>query len=426
MSDNPTHHHSLRETLVPLRIPGYRRLLVSNLLWWQGMGMELVALGWLALELTDSPLQVGLVTFYRSVPMLVVGFFSGSLVDRFGCRTVLIAAQSAHLVLMGAIAVLLWSGHLAFWHLCVAAVGLGVCWSVDWPTRRSYLLEVVGRAKTIDAMLLDGFGQNIALIAGPFTGGVLIEGVGIEGCYTGLAVVSALALGPLLGLPPRSSARGRDSAQSSQWKLLGEGLRYVRRNQPIFGVLLVTVAINLFSFSYVTLLPVFARDILNQGPMGLGLLGAANGVGRVLGLFVINRIRDSVSSGWIFAGGAILQASTVAAFAASTSFPLSATLLVASGVGQVCFGVMQSAIVLLSSSDEMRSRAMGTLVLAIGGGPPGKLYIGVLAEGFGAPLAMGCSAAVAALFAFGVAMAMPEFRRVTKGEDEGSETTTAG
>jgi MFS family permease len=358
--------------------------------------------------------------------MLVVGFFSGSLVDRFGCRAVLIAAQSAHLVLMGVIAVLLWSGHLVFWHLCVTAVGLGVCWSLDWPTRKSYLLEVVGRARTVDAVLLDGFGQNIALIAGPFAGGALIEGVGVEGCYTGLAVLSALALWPLLGLTPRPSARRVDSVQPSQWKLLGEGLRYVRRNQPIFGVLLVTVVINFFSFSYLTLLPVFARDILNQGPMGLGLLGAANGVGRILGLFAINRIRDTVSSGWIFAGGAILQASTVAAFAASTSFPLSAALLVFSGVGQVCFGVMQTAIVLLSSSDEMRSRAMGTLVLAIGGGPPGKLYIGALGEGFGAPFAVGCSAAVAALFAFGVAMAMPKFRRVTKGEDEDSETDTAG
>ncbi|MEW6752462.1 MAG: hypothetical protein AB1505_15970 [Candidatus Latescibacterota bacterium] len=126
---------------------------------------------------------------------------------------------------------------------------------------------------------------------------------------------------------------------------------------------------------------------------------------------VVNGTRYTVSSGWIFAAGSFAMAVSVLSFAASTHFSLSLGLLVLAGVGQACFSVMQSAIVLTTARDDMRDRAMGTVAMAIGAGPPGRLQVGVLAQSFGARLAVGLTTAVAAVTVAAVTAALPGFRR---------------
>ncbi len=101
----------------PLRIPDYRRLLLSNTLWWQSMWMEMIVVGWLVLEITDSPFQIALVGFYRSIPLLIWGFFSGPVIDRVGRRRIMLISQSINFTTSSSIAWLLWSDQLAFWHL---------------------------------------------------------------------------------------------------------------------------------------------------------------------------------------------------------------------------------------------------------------------------------------------------------------------
>jgi MFS family permease len=196
-----------------------------------------------------------------------------------------------------------------------------------------------------------------------------------------------------------------------------EGWRYVRHNQPILGVLFITMIMNLWIFPYMVLLPVFARDVLGQGPTGLGILGAGAGIGAFIGLVVINRLRHVISPGWIFGLGSLSQAVAILLFAVSTNFTLSLILLILSGVGQACFGTMQSSIMLLAASDEMRSRAMGTLVLAIGAAPLGQLEVGALAELLGAPLAVGGHAGVAVLAIVGTISGLPRFRQKLEPEE---------
>jgi hypothetical protein len=121
-------------------------------------------------------------------------------------------------------------------------------------------------------------------------------------------------------------------------------------------------------------------------------------------------MRHGVSPGWIFGAGSLSTAAAILIFAMSTNFTLTLLLLIVSGIGQACFGTMQSSIILLSASDEMRSRTMGTLVLAIGAGPLGQLQVGGLAELLGAPLAVGLNAAVAVLSISAVIAGLPRFR----------------
>ncbi len=371
--------------------------------------MEMILVGWLVLDLTDSPFQVALVSFYRSIPLLICGFFSGPVIDRLGRRRIMLISQSINFSTSAAIAYLLWSDQLAFWHLCLAAFLMGTAWSFDWPARRSYLPDLVGKAQTVDAMLLESFTSIISRIAGPFLGGRLVHDLGPAGTYVVLAMLSGVALivlTRLSKLPLKAPA-----TQGNPFKAIAEGLRYVRHSQPIFGSFLITIFMNYLTFSYMTVLPVFARDILGQGPVGLGYLGMGNGIGAMVGMLLINALRGKVTNGLIFGVGATVQSSALFAFSHSTVFWLSMILLVCAGVGQAAFGVMQSAIVLTNASDEMRSRAMGSIVLGIGAGPPGRLQIGALAENFGAPFALGSHTFACAILCTLTTLVLHEFRR---------------
>lgn len=394
----------------PLRIPDYRRLILSNALWWQAMWMEIIVIGWLVLELTDSPWQVALVLFYGSLPRLIWGIFSGTVIDRFGRRRIILSCQTLNLLGSSTICALLWTEQLAFWHLCAASFVVGSAWAFDWPARRSYIPDLVGKTRAVDAMLLENFGQIFSRILGPFSGGALIDVLGPKGCYSVIVSFSVIALIILTRLSPSPKPTKTRSLRSAIGDIV-EGFRYVRHHQAIFGTFLVTVMMNNLSFPYMTLLPVFSRDVLGQGATGLGILGTGNGIGALIGLIIIKSVRRKINTGIIFSFGSLIQPIALIAFAYSTVFELSLGLLICAGIGQASFSVMQSSIVLVNASDEMRSRAMGSIVIGIGAGPPGKLQIGALAEAFGAPFALGLQSTACTVIVLTIAMLMPGLRR---------------
>ena len=144
-----------RGSLLPLTFPDYRRLLLGNILWWQGFHMEVVVIGWLVFDLTNSPWLVALVSFSRSLPLLLVGFWTGPLIDHFGRRRIIIAAQSANLSAYALMALLVWSGAAAVWNIAILSFVLGTAWAIDWPARRALLPDIVGKEQLVESMLLD-------------------------------------------------------------------------------------------------------------------------------------------------------------------------------------------------------------------------------------------------------------------------------
>jgi predicted MFS family arabinose efflux permease len=189
--------------------------------------------------------------------------------------------------------------------------------------------------------------------------------------------------------------------------VLREGLRYVRANQTILAVVLITLIMNMWIFPYVSLLPVFARDVLHTGPAGLGFLSTGTGVGSFLGLVVLHFLRQRFNVGTLFVVGTGWMCVALAVFALSHVYALSWAMLLCAGMGMACFGTLQSTIVLLATSDAMRSRVMGIVVLAIGGDPLGQLQIGMLAERFGVQTTLAGQASAALLVLVVIVLVAP-------------------
>ena len=381
--------------LEPLANGDFVRLWLANGLWWQAMWMEMLALGWVALELTDSAWWVQVIAFYRAAPLLIVGVFGAVITDRFRRRHIVATLQLINVLGMGLLALLLFRGELEIWHLSAVSLVLGAVWALDWPTRRSMVPDLVGKARTVDAMVLENVIQGVTRVGGPLAAGYVTAAYGSLGALLVLVGLGALGLLLLLGLRTDSRAPVRGT-WTSGWAGR-QGWASLKGSAPMFGVFLVTVLMNIWTFPYMNLLPVFARDVFGLGPQAMGWLGAASGAGTIVGLAAVQLGRRNLSNEWVFVGGSLLSCLGIAAFAFSGTFGLALAMLFCSGLGQAGFSIMQSSIILVESSDEMRSRAMSTLVVAIGVGPFGRLQSGALAETWGAQGAVGIMAALGGL-----------------------------
>src|SRR4051812_36701421 len=276
MSTQPALGTARHALLRPLGSVDFRLLLGSNTLWWMTMFMETLVIGWLVLELTNSPWMVALVGFCRSLPFLLFGFWGGTAADRFGRRRIIVLAQTVNfLVYLGLMCVLVWDV-LQIWHLAAAAFALGSAWSFDWPARRALVPDLIGKQQSVEAMMLENFVQGCARMLGPVLAGILVAFAGPVGCLVSMTILSAIALFLVSQLSKHKIQRTIMAHLPSMWSSLSQGLKYVGGNQAILGVMLVTVVLNLLMIPYMTLLPVFARDVLQQGPVGLGVLGAAS------------------------------------------------------------------------------------------------------------------------------------------------------
>jgi MFS family permease len=373
--------------------------------------MEQVVLGWLVFDLTSSARAVALVSFCRTLPLLLVSLFSGPIIDYVGRRRTLIAAQGANLLAYLILALLLWSGRAAPWSIALAAFWLGTAWAIDWPTRRSLVPDLLGKERMLDGLLLESFLTGIGRIIAPALAGALIARFGALGCYLMMALLSGCALGVLVPLLRGAGPRKSRPFTVAVLPVVGQGMRYIRSSQTILAVMLVTLVMNVLIFPYISLLPAFTRDVLGKGPIELGLLSTGTGIGAFLGLLALQLLRRRFAVGALFVFGSGWLCLALLAFALSRIYAFSWAMLLCAGMGMACFGTLQSTIVLLATSDEMRSRVMGILVLAIGGDPLGQLLIGALAERVGVQTTLAVQASVAALALALIGALLPEIVR---------------
>ena len=340
------------------------------------MWLEMLVIPLLTLELTDSPFLVSFVFFLRFVPMLF-GFGLGVLSERINRKHLLtsgLIVQAATALTWALLAV---TGSIEFWHLAVGSFLIGIVMTSDFPVRRTMMGEIVDRSQVGRAMSLEMTSSSFFRILGPFAGGVLLGTVGAHGGFLLAALLYLVGLIIAVStnyLQPLSTER-----YTSPKKQMTQGISYIRRNEIIIGTLVVTLVVNAFGFSYMSQQPVVARQVLEVSDVLIGVLQSVEGVGMFLGAALVTIFARPHQYIRIYMGSSLLYLLTITLFSQSNTYWASLLILFLSGIGMSGFAAMQSAIMVYTSSQEMRGRVMGSVTMFIGFGPLGALGIGMLA-----------------------------------------------
>lgn len=377
------------------RYPEFRRLWSASFATQLGQWFQTVALGWLALDLTNRPAFVGQVAFMTGLPMLLFSLPAGVLLDRADRRLVLLASQAGTAALALTFTVIVAGGWAAPWLLLIAAPIAGTLQAFSQPAMQSLVPTLVPRDQLPNALALSSAGNSSARIIGPSLAGIVIGAAGVPGCFAiqaGTLVVAFIRTAPIrVGPVPRDQA-----FVTTGGGLLG-ALKVIRRDRVLAGLLLLAAVPALFAFPYVQMLPVFARDTLQIGARGLGLLLASSGVGAVAGALSVAALGRRTDRGRLLVGSGLLYGLLLTAFAQSPWPVVSGLILVASGyIGSVYFS-LNTILLQLRASDESRGRVLGALALTFGLTPIGALPIGAVAQRIGAPWAVTAGALLTSL-----------------------------
>ena len=352
--------------------------------------------------MTDSALAVTLLTFWRRAAQLALGGFAGYIGDRLGRRTTLVLSQVVIFAACLLLLLLLEGERLNAWQITTAAFVIGAAWTVDAPARAALVPDLLGHRLTADAMLLESLTHSVLLGAGAYMAGWLLEYLGASAGFGALIVLTGLNLVLLSWLGRVQVPQITPVARETVMQSIGGGIAYLRNNRPMLTVVVVSALINTLVFPALSLMPVFARDVFERGAIGLGILNGCFSFGSFTGLFLTQRLRRRMSFYSIFAAGTLLQCIAWTLFALSPLFNLAMLLQFLAGVGQSGFYTMRSVILLTSSSNEMRGRAMSTVALSQGIGLPGELVTGTIAETSGPRIAVSVQGTVAALIALAI------------------------
>ena len=352
-----------------------------------GRWLDMLVIAIFVLDQTGSPLLVASMLMLRLLPMAIFGLFGGIIAHRFERWRILRLASFAITLLAISIFALAQAGALAVWHLGVASFLSGLVWSTDFPVRRTLMGDFAGPTRVSRAMSIDIIAGSITRMLGPLLGGVLYGATGMAGSFllsailyaTGLVILLMTPGGPHEHAPP--SARVIDDIK--------KGLSSLRASPVLPGILVVTVIFNVWGFPFVSMVPVFGKEILGLTDAATGLLVSAEGAGAFLGALMLSVFARSEHTRYIYMLSVLGYCLLALAFSASPWIWLSAFLLVAVGFVSAAFGSMQSALILMNSPKGTERQMMGVLSVCIGTAPIGFLHIGLLSDWLGTPMACG-------------------------------------
>lgn len=399
------------------RYPVFRLLVAGSLLSSSAFWMYQVAVGWLALELTDSALFVGLAGFAGGIPMLLLSIPAGVVIDRYDRRKVLLTAQTIVLVVSAVFATLVWFDAIHPWSLLVLVTLYGTVMSFNFPTRAAMVAAMVRREDLANAVALNAAVQNATRVIGPSLAGILIALTGTAETFVLAAVLQLFALMTTRAMPamPASTQTTSSTASTRGFGALTYGIRIVAASPYLTGLIILSLAPTIFVMPHVNLMPVFARDVLSLGATGLGILLAATGLGTVGGALSVarsSRMQTLPGVQLVLAFGFTFG---VIGFTLSRHLLLALPLLFVAGWMSAAFLAINQTAVQLSVDDDIRGRVLSVSLLIWGMLPIGQLAVGALAGRIGAPTAMLLSCVLSLVSIGLIAQRYPWMRR---GESE--------
>jgi MFS family permease len=390
-----------------------------------GTWMQVVALGYLVFDRTHSSTAVAAVAAADGLPAVILSLAGGLLADRLPRRRILLFTQSVLGISSGVLAVLALTGHAGFWAIIAVAVVYGSADSLDLPTRQAMVSDLVKRDLIVSAVALSSTAMSVTRIVGPSLAGVLIATAGPGACFAVLSLAYIAPLAVLLTVIPDIRPLPRAAGATARGELL-EGLRTVRRDPLVRGIVIVCAALAFFGVSYMPYLPVLARTQLHGGATVLGLLYSIGGIGGVVGGVAMATIGNAGGRRRLLVLGGAVYAVSLFAVAHSSVLPITLVALVGISFAFLAMNTSMATLLQTDADPALRGRLLGIYAMLFAGLQPlGTLMYAAVAHFIGLFNAIGFGALVVGAVAITVAVS-PGFRaRFAAGADAGGRGATA-
>jgi MFS family permease len=375
-----------------------------------GDWMDSLAINWLVLVLTNSPLALGTVNLVRGLPTLFLSLVGGVVADRFDRRWLMVWTQVGQALCTAALAWLATEGTLQIWHIYGLLIVRGVVQAINSPARSSIVGDLVPRSDITNAIALHSTVFNATRMIGPALAGVLIGAYGsalvlwISAATHLMCAWATFRMEPGAGKTPRP--------KSSAWQSVGEGVAYLRGEPVVLMLLILGVVPFILGNPYQSMLPVFAKDVLVVGPEGLGFLTTAAAAGSLISAFLIAGLGDFPKKGLVMIFGLLAFGTLLVAFA-YTPWPwVAGVLLFLIGASTQLYQTTNATLMQLLVPTEYRGRVFGIHQMDRGFIPVGSFLAGAIAQVAGAPFAVAIMGGTLALAGLGVLLFLPRMRNL--------------
>jgi MFS family permease len=384
-----------------------------------GTWMQAVAQGWLVLQLTNSPFWLGFDGFMSTIPGLLFTLAGGVFADLMDRRKLLIFTQIVAGLAALTLGILVATHVVQVWMILGLSFVTGCCLAIAGPSYMALVFDLVGREDLANAVALNSTQFQLARVLGPVLAGVGFKLFGLAGCFFAnavsfVAVVTGLRMvrfeQPRNGadVPPRSI-----KVKGAFLQDLIEGFRYVGGRPRVSTLLMISAVTSLFGAPYISMTPVFARDVFHLAETGLALLMGTAGAGALVGALFLAYLGDFRRKGWFVLGGDLAFAICLICFSLSTHIVVSLVFLFLLGFGIVCSVAVSNMLLQKLVSNEMRGRVMSMFMLSfIGAMPIGNLIAGAASHRFGVQRTLATGGLIIAVFVLVVTVRSPKLREL--------------
>ncbi len=397
-----------RHAYAVLRHRDYRLLWQAELASSFGTQMQRVAIAWQVYDLTGDAFRLGVLGLVRFAAVVIVGMLGGVLADRRDRRKLLIGSQIALACTSGTLAFLAATGQSSLGAIYALTLLAGAMASIGGPARQAFIPSLVPRAEIAGAMSLQILAMQVATVTGPVAAGWMIARVDIAPIYAfdALSFIGvAIAALAIRARPAPARAEG------STWQAALDGLRFLRGSPVLLGVMAADFAATFFGAATV-LMPIFATEILDVGPRGLGFLYSASAIGAVAGSVAMSLARTPQFPGRGVLTAIVVYGLSVVAFGLSDIYWLSLLFLAIGGAADAVSMALRHTIRNLATPDHLRGRVAAThSMFAMGGPQLGEFEAGAAASLIGAGPSVALGGLGTLLAAAIVAKVVPEIRK---------------
>jgi MFS family permease len=405
-----------------LRHRDFRLFLTGQLVSQCGTWVQTVAQGWLVLQLTDSAFAVGLVTALGSLPILLFTLYGGVVADRVDKRRTVLLLQSLMLLEALTLAVLTHQGWITVHLVAMLAAFYGLLSAFEVPARQAMVSEIVGKSDLMNAIALNSSAFNVARVIGPSIAGALIATVGLAACFY-LNAASYLAV--IVGLLLMRIQRPAVPSKAPAFGALKEGFGYIFGNSWPRALVTIIAGFSIFGYSFLPMMPVFARDVLLLDADGYGAMVSAVGLGAAAGAIGMAVTGGPTRSGRLVIGTFAAFGVLLAGAAYAPGFWSALVLFTAAGSLMAMNGILSNTMLQLQAPDELRGRVMGFYsFVVLGMAPLGAFQAGWVSEHFGVRVSYALGGVACVLMAALVGFAVRGERR--DGGTAGRRTVEAG